>query len=53
MDNDGAISNGELFQVILSCILVSHFLRLNNCFPLGVENDGGEQLERHSAAADC
>ena len=56
MDNDGYISNGELFQVLtMKATKDTH-----KNFPLqqalslscpGVEDDGGKQLERHPAAA--
>ena len=57
MDNDGYISNGELFQVLaMKSTKDTH----KKTFPLqqalslsclGVENDGWKQLERHPAAA--
>ena len=67
IDNDGFVSNGELFQVgslhgITGLILVRGLLRF---FPeynsgkiakslfSGSENDGWEQFERDPAAADC
>ena len=55
MDNDGYISNGELFQVLAmkSTHTKRHFpwqQALSLSCP-GVEDDGGKQLERHPAAA--
>ena len=55
MDNDGYISNGELFQVLAlkSTNTKRHFpsqQALSLSCP-GVEDDGGKQLERHPAAA--
>ena len=56
MDNDGYISNGELFQVLA----MKSTKDTHKNFPLqqalslswpGVEDDGGKQLERHPAAA--
>ena len=57
MDNDGAISNGELFQVHISLTL-QFFSGISNsiileCIHSGVKNDGGKQLKRYSVATNC
>ena len=57
MDNDGYISNGELFQVLAMKSTKDTYKKtfsLQQALSLscpGVEDDGGKQLERHPAAA--
>lgn len=56
MDNDGYISNGELFQVSeneMRAELEWIFIYQYNVFPTGTQNDGRQQFERHATAADC
>jgi Ca2+-binding EF-hand superfamily protein len=52
MDNDGFISNGELFQVSIprnASLFVHHLMiRLHT----GIENDGWQQSERRPAPAN-
>lgn len=53
MDNDGYISNGELFQVRLHRISLTYTIDIyDESFP-GVKNDGGQQFERHATATNC
>lgn len=51
MDNDGAISNGELFQVNM-CLTYFGLTELTFTFLKGFKNDGGKQFKRHSTAAN-
>ena len=54
IDNDGFVSNGELFQVKLKKFFQTWFQTKETCWKkAGAEDDGGEQLERDSTAADC
>ena len=48
IDNDGFISNGELFQVIQAELFSIFFIP---DFPLGPKDDGWIQPQGHSAAA--
>ena len=53
IDNDGFVSNGELFQVQCAVNSVGLILRLFHPYCSGSEDDGGEQPEGHTASADC
>ena len=50
IDNDGYISNGELYQVILAWTFIQTFI---TDFIQGPEDDGWLKPEEHAAAASC
>ena len=50
IDNDGYISNGELYQVILAWTFIQTFI---TDFIPGPEDDGWLQPEEHAASASC
>ena len=50
IDNDGYISNGELYQVILAWTFIQTFI---TDFISGPEDDGWLQPEEHAATASC
>ena len=52
IDNDGYISNGELYQVIIA-IAWTFIQTFNTDFIPGPEDDGWLQPEEHADAASC